>query len=87
MRQERVSSLKHSCPDEEWEEILESIFRQKTPEGVQATAKVEEGQDADDPPTHLIIEVRRSVQGITVSAVTTITAAFVLQLTSHVCFW
>ena len=67
MRQERVSSLKHSCPDEEWEEILVSLFSQQTPEGVQATAKVEEGRDADDPPSHLIIEVRRSVQGITVS--------------------
>lgn len=44
-----------------------SLFSQKTPEGVQVTAKVEEGRDADDPPTHLTIELRRSVQGITVS--------------------
>lgn len=67
VRQERVSSLKHSCPDEEWEEILVSLFAHKTPEGVQVTGKVEEGRGADDPPTHLTIEVRRSVQGITVS--------------------
>lgn len=67
VRQDRVSSLQHSCPDDEWEEILISLFSQKTPDGVQATAKVEEGQGADDPPSHLTIEVRRSVQGITVS--------------------
>lgn len=67
MRQDRVSSLKHTCPDDEWEEILVSLFSQKTPEGVQATAKVEEGQGNDDPPSHLTIEVRRSVQGITAS--------------------
>lgn len=36
-----------------------SLFSQQTLEGVQATAKVDEG--------HLTIEVRRSIQGITVS--------------------
>ncbi|SPO05746.1 uncharacterized protein DNG_08433 [Cephalotrichum gorgonifer] len=50
---------------DEWEETLVSLLSQQAPEGVQATAKIEEGRDADDPPTHLIIEVRRSIQGIT----------------------
>ncbi|PKS09708.1 hypothetical protein jhhlp_004329 [Lomentospora prolificans] len=65
LQQNRVLSLKHSCPDEEWEEILAALLSQKTPDGIQATARVEEGRDADDPPSHLTIEVRRSVQGIT----------------------
>ncbi|KEZ43793.1 Mitotic apparatus protein p62-like protein [Scedosporium apiospermum] len=65
LRQDRVLSLKHSCPDEEWEEILITLFSQKTIEGIQATARVEETQNEDEPPSHLTIEVRRSVQGIT----------------------
>ena len=66
VRHDRVLSLKHSCPDEEWEDILIALFSQKTIEGIQATARVEETQNEDEPPSHLTIEVRRSVQGITV---------------------